>query len=119
MSSRSDGGRARLPSANLRRARGLIDEQGFAWTLDTDFVSHFAGDIDMTMARVMYAVQQPVHTSALEDVMATPRAEVVALLASGGHGDEAIPARGSRAVATTSRNVEKRCPTLPVAYGSA
>src|SRR5262245_45988798 len=36
-----------------------IDEQGFAWLPEDDFVNHFAGDVDPVKARVMYAVQQP------------------------------------------------------------
>ena len=35
-----------------------IDEQGFAWIPQDDFLGHFAGDIDATKAKVMYAVQQ-------------------------------------------------------------
>ena len=46
-----------------------IDEQGFAWLPVDDFVNHFAADVDPTRARVMHAVQQPLHASALEEVM--------------------------------------------------
>jgi pimeloyl-ACP methyl ester carboxylesterase len=49
-----------------------IDEQGFAWLPQDDFVQHFAADVDPIQANVMYAVQQPLPTTALEDVMGTP-----------------------------------------------
>ena len=35
-------------------------------------MNHFAADVDPTKARVMHAVQQPLHASALEEVMGTP-----------------------------------------------
>ena len=35
----------------------VIDEQRFAWLPEDDFVGHFAGDIDPSKAKVMYAVQ--------------------------------------------------------------
>jgi pimeloyl-ACP methyl ester carboxylesterase len=49
-----------------------IDSEGFAWLPEDDFVGHFAADIDPVKAKVMYAVQQPLHTSTLEDVMGAP-----------------------------------------------
>jgi pimeloyl-ACP methyl ester carboxylesterase len=49
-----------------------IDEQGFAWLPHDDFVHHFAADVDPIEANVMYAVQQPLPASALDEVMGTP-----------------------------------------------
>ena len=49
-----------------------IDEQGFAWLPHDDFVHHFAADVDPIEANVMYAVQQPLPATALNDVMGTP-----------------------------------------------
>src|SRR5215467_14743386 len=46
-----------------------IDAQGFAWLPEDDFVNHFAADVDPTKAKVMYAAQQPLAGSALEEVM--------------------------------------------------
>jgi pimeloyl-ACP methyl ester carboxylesterase len=37
-----------------------------------DFLGHFAGDIHPVKAKVMYAVQQPLHLSTFDDVMGTP-----------------------------------------------
>jgi pimeloyl-ACP methyl ester carboxylesterase len=49
-----------------------VDELGFAWIPEDDFVGHFAGDIDPVTARVMFAVQQPLAASTLGDVMGVP-----------------------------------------------
>src|SRR5512133_309465 len=40
-----------------------IDDQGYAWLPEDDFVNHFAADVDPVTAKVMHAVQQPLHTS--------------------------------------------------------
>jgi hypothetical protein len=53
--------------ANLR-----IDAQGFAWLPQSDFVNYFATDVDRKTANIMYAVQQPLRTSAFGEVMGTP-----------------------------------------------
>jgi hypothetical protein len=50
----------------------IIDEQGFAWLPEDDFVHHFAADVDPVKARVIYAVQQPLSTGALQEVMGVP-----------------------------------------------
>ena len=39
--------------------------QGLAWMPEDDFVNHFAADVDPAKARVMFAVQQPLHWGAL------------------------------------------------------
>ena len=49
-----------------------IDKQGFAWLPEDDFVNHFAADVGPVQARVMYAVQQPLAASTLQDVMGVP-----------------------------------------------
>src|SRR6266571_8619519 len=49
-----------------------IDQQGFAWLPEDDFVHHFAADVDPVKARVMYAVQQPLAGTALQEVMGVP-----------------------------------------------
>jgi len=53
-------------------ARLEIDSRGFAWLPEEDFVKHFAADVDPVKARVMYAVQQPLAATALQDVMGVP-----------------------------------------------
>jgi pimeloyl-ACP methyl ester carboxylesterase len=49
-----------------------IDSEGFGWILEDDFLNHFAADIEPVKAKVMYAVQQPLHLSTFDDVMGTP-----------------------------------------------
>jgi pimeloyl-ACP methyl ester carboxylesterase len=49
-----------------------IDQQRFAWIPEDDFVNHFSADVDPVKARVMFAVQQPLHWSALGEVMGVP-----------------------------------------------
>jgi hypothetical protein len=49
-----------------------IDSEGFAWIPEDDFLGHFAADIDPVKAKVMYAVQQPLHLSTFDDVMGVP-----------------------------------------------
>ena len=44
-----------------------IDARGFAWLPEDDFVNHFAADVDPVNAKVMYAVQQPLAGTALDE----------------------------------------------------
>lgn len=50
----------------------IVDEQGFAWIPEDDFVGHFAGGVDPVKARVLCAVQQCLSMSTFEDVMGVP-----------------------------------------------
>src|SRR5207248_2582869 len=50
----------------------FTDSRGFGWLSEADFVEHFAADVDSTRAHVMYAVQQPLASSAFTDVMGDP-----------------------------------------------
>jgi pimeloyl-ACP methyl ester carboxylesterase len=38
-----------------------VDQYSFTWMPEDDFVNHFAADVDPVKARVMFAVQQPLH----------------------------------------------------------
>ena len=73
-----------------------IDEQGFAWLPEDDFLNHFAADVDQTKARVMYAVQQPLHASALEEVMGTPAWKSLPSWFLVAEGDQTIPPDAQR-----------------------
>jgi pimeloyl-ACP methyl ester carboxylesterase len=53
-------------------AHQFVDSEGFVWLTEDDFVNHFAGDVDPVKAKVLYAVQQPLSTSAFGDVMRVP-----------------------------------------------
>ena len=56
----------------LALAHLIVDEQGFAWIPEEDFVDHFAVGVDPVSARVLYAVQQGLSMSTFEDVMGVP-----------------------------------------------
>jgi pimeloyl-ACP methyl ester carboxylesterase len=73
-----------------------IDAQGFAWLPEDDFVGHFAADVDPAQARVMWAVQQPLHASALEDVMGVPAWKSHPSWFLVADGDQAIPPDAER-----------------------
>ena len=49
-----------------------VDEKGFSWLPEDDYVKHFAADVDPVKARVMYATQQALSMSTFEDVMRDP-----------------------------------------------
>jgi pimeloyl-ACP methyl ester carboxylesterase len=69
----------------------IIDQQGFAWLPEDDFVNHFAGDIDPVKARVMYAVQQPVAAAVFNEVMGIPAWKSLPSWYLVAAGDQAIP----------------------------
>jgi pimeloyl-ACP methyl ester carboxylesterase len=49
-----------------------VDQQGFAWCPEEDFVNHFASGVDPVKARVLFAVQQPGALSAFGETMGVP-----------------------------------------------
>jgi pimeloyl-ACP methyl ester carboxylesterase len=69
----------------------IVDEQGFGWLPQEDFVAHFAGDVDPVKANVMYAVQQPISLSTFEDVMGEPAWKSLPSWYLVATHDEAIP----------------------------
>ena len=73
-----------------------IDAQGFAWIPQSDFLNHFAADVDPQKANIMYAVQQPLHLSALADVMGTPAWRSLPSWYMVATNDEAIPPAAER-----------------------
>jgi len=73
-----------------------IDERGFAWLPEDDFVNHFAADVDPVQARVMYAVQQPLAGSALGTVMGVPAWKSLPTWYMVASNDEAIPPDAER-----------------------
>jgi pimeloyl-ACP methyl ester carboxylesterase len=73
-----------------------IDEQGFAWLPEDDFVNHFAADVDPSKARVMHAVQQPLHASAWDEVIGTPAWKSLPSWFLVAQGDQAIPPDAQR-----------------------
>ena len=73
-----------------------IDTLGFAWIPEDDFLKHFAGDIDPVQAKVMYAVQQALATSTLQDVMGVPAWKSLPSWFLVAANDEAIPPAAER-----------------------
>jgi pimeloyl-ACP methyl ester carboxylesterase len=73
-----------------------IDQQGFAWLPEDDFVGHFAADVDPVKAKVMFAVQQPLSVSALDDVMGVPAWKALPSWFLVADGDQAIPPDAER-----------------------
>lgn len=73
-----------------------IDEKGFAWLPEDDFLQHFAADVDPIEARVMYAVQQPLAASTLDDVMTTPAWKTLPTWFAVAQHDEVIPPDAER-----------------------
>jgi pimeloyl-ACP methyl ester carboxylesterase len=74
----------------------FTDKQGFAWLPEDDFVNHFAADVDPAKAKVMYAVQQPLATSVLGDVMGVPAWKTLPSWYLVAADDEAIPPDAER-----------------------
>jgi pimeloyl-ACP methyl ester carboxylesterase len=74
----------------------IIDDQGFAWIPEDDFVNHFAADVEPAQARVMYAVQQALAASTLEDVMGVPAWKSLPTWFLVAEGDQAIPPDAER-----------------------
>ena len=74
----------------------IVDEQGFAWLPEEDFVGHFASDVETSRAKVMWAVQQGLSMSTFEDVMGVPAWKSLPSWYLVATNDEAIPPDGQR-----------------------
>jgi pimeloyl-ACP methyl ester carboxylesterase len=74
----------------------FTDTRGFGWLSEDDFVNHFAADVDPTKARVLYAVQQPLATSAFGDVMGIPSWKSLPSWYLVAQNDEALPPDAER-----------------------
>jgi pimeloyl-ACP methyl ester carboxylesterase len=74
----------------------IIDDLGYAWLPQDDFVTYFASDVDPAQANVMWAVQQPLIGSALADVMGVPAWKSVPTWYLVATNDEAIPPDAQR-----------------------
>jgi len=74
----------------------VTDKQGFGWLSEDDFVNHFAADVDPVKAKVMYAVQQPLASSAFTDVMGVPAWKTLPSWYLVAVDDQAIPPAAER-----------------------
>jgi pimeloyl-ACP methyl ester carboxylesterase len=86
------------PTAALEHL--FTDTRGYAWLSEDDFVNHFAADVDPTQAKVLYAVQQPLATSAFGDVMGLPAWKSLPSWYLVAQNDEALPPDAERQFAT-------------------
>ena len=79
-----------------------VDPKGFAWLPEDDFVNHFAADVDpVRAAKVMFAVQQPLHWSALGEVMGVPAWKSLPSWFLVADGDQTIPPDAQRQFAAS------------------
>jgi pimeloyl-ACP methyl ester carboxylesterase len=90
----------------------IVDEQGFGWLPEADFVGHFAADLDPVQARILYAVQQPISMSTFEYTMGEPAWKSLPSWFVVATNDEAIPADAERQFA-----LRMRATTVEVASG--
>ncbi len=77
-------------------AHRFVDEKGFVWLAEDDFVNHFAGDVDPVKAKVLYAVQQPLAASAFDDVMGMPAWKAFRSWYLIAQNDQALPPEAER-----------------------
>ena len=77
-------------------AHRLVDQSGFVWLSEDDFVHHFAADVDPVEARVLYAVQQPLPAAAFEEVMGVPAWKSLPSWYLVATDDEALPPDAER-----------------------
>lgn len=78
----------------------IIDDSGYAWLPQDDFVNHFAPDVAPADANVMYAVQQPLAAATLGDEMGVPAWKQVPTWYVVAQNDEAIPPDAERLFAS-------------------
>ena len=95
-----------------------VDEQGFAWIPEDDFVNHFAADVDRVRAHVMHAVQQCLSMSTFEDVMGVPAWKSRPSWYLVATNDEAIPPDAERMFAQRMDAATVEVPSSHVAMVS-
>src|SRR6266850_5291413 len=74
----------------------FTDARGFGWLSEDDFVNHFAADVDPIQAKVLYAVQQALASSAFTDVMGVPAWKSLPSWYLVARNDEALPPDAQR-----------------------
>jgi pimeloyl-ACP methyl ester carboxylesterase len=96
----------------------FTDNQGFTWLSEDDFVNHFAADVDPVRARVLYAVQQPLATSAFGDVMGIPAWKTLPSWYLVATADQALPPDAERQFASRMGATTVEIPSSHVAMVS-
>ena len=99
-------------------AHMVTDTRGYAWLSEDDFVGHFAADVDPVQAKVMYAVQQPLATSAFADVMGVPAWKTLPSWYLVAADDQAIPPDVERLFASRMGATTVEIPSSHVAMVS-
>jgi pimeloyl-ACP methyl ester carboxylesterase len=96
----------------------FTDARGYGWLSEEDFVGHFAGDLDATRARVLYAVQQPLASSAFTTLMGTPAWRSLPSWYLVAQNDEALPPDAERQFAARMGATTVEIPSSHVAMVS-
>ena len=96
----------------------FIDKRGFSWLSEDDFVNHFAADVDPLKAKVMYAVQQTLSASALNEVMDAPAWKSLPSWYMVASNDQAIPPDAERLFAKRMSATTIEVPSSHVAMVS-
>jgi pimeloyl-ACP methyl ester carboxylesterase len=96
----------------------FTDSRGYGWLSEDDFVNHFAADVEPKHARVLYAVQQPLASSAFTDVMGEPAWKSLPTWYLVAQNDEAIPPDAERQFATRMGATTVEIPASHVAMVS-
>ena len=96
----------------------FTDSRGFGWLSEEDFVHHFAADVDPKSARALYAVQQPIASSAFTDVMGEPAWKSQPTWYLVAQNDEAIPPDAERQFAARMGATTVEIPASHVAMVS-
>ena len=99
-------------------AHMFTDTRGFFWLSEDDFVSHFAADVDPVKAKVMYAVQQALATSAFGDVMGVPAWKTLPSWYLVAADDQALPPDAERMFASRMGAITIEIPASHVAMVS-
>lgn len=96
----------------------FTDARGFGWLSEDDFINHFAADVDVIRARVMYAVQQALALSTFKDVMGVPAWKSLPSWYLVAQNDEAIPPDAERMFAARMGATTIEIPSSHVAMVS-
>jgi pimeloyl-ACP methyl ester carboxylesterase len=96
----------------------FTDSRGYCWLSEDDFVRHFAADVEPTRAKVMYAVQQALASTAFTDVMGVPTWKSRPSWYLVAQNDEAIPPDAERMFASRMGATTVEIPSSHVAMVS-
>jgi pimeloyl-ACP methyl ester carboxylesterase len=96
----------------------FTDSRGFGWLSEDDFVNHFAADVEPIQAKVMYAVQQALASTAFTDLMGVPAWKSLPSWYLVAQNDEAIPPDAERMFASRMGATTVEIPSSHVAMVS-